>query len=268
MPDERADQGHVQFQPGAPELALLRSALAPFRQLTRPVMHGIENIPASGAVLVVGNHGLLALDMPFMIDEIHRGTGRFVRGAADNAHYAIPGWRDILTRYGAVHGTRDNCRALLAAGEAVLLYPGGGREVAKRKNEHYKLIWKERLGFVRLAVEAGCPIVPFGAVGADDFYDIVVDADHPALSPLRSLVERFGGRWDIVFPLVRGIGPTPVPRPQRLYFSFGEPVTTSQWAGRQDDTDLLRSVRDQVKSAVQRQIDLMLDEREQAQRKR
>ena len=34
-------------------------------------------------------------------------------------------------------------------GEAILVFPGGGREVMKRKDEDYVLIWKERLGFVR-----------------------------------------------------------------------------------------------------------------------
>ncbi|GGC77314.1 acyltransferase family protein [Hoyosella rhizosphaerae] len=266
MSDPHAAEGHENFQPSGLELALLRSALAPLRMLTSPVMRGVENIPASGAVMLVGNHGLFALDMPFMIDEIHRSSGRFVRGVADNAHYAVPGWRDVLTRYGAIRGTRDNCRSLLAEGEAVLLYPGGGREVAKRKNEKYKLIWKERLGFVSLAIEAGCPIVPFGAVGADDFYDIILDADHPVFAPLRKLVESRGGRWDIVWPLVRGIGPTPLPRPQRLYFSFGKPIQTSDWKGRQDDKELLRAVRDQVKSAVHNQIDALLDERDATKR--
>jgi hypothetical protein len=31
---------------------------------------------------------------------------------------------------------------------------------SKRKGEHYKLIWKERVGFARLAIEHGIPIVP------------------------------------------------------------------------------------------------------------
>eukprot|EP00959_Pyramimonas_sp_CCMP1952_P265617 5553482-Pyramimonas_sp.AAC.1 len=73
---------------------------------------------------------------------------------------------DLLARYGAVkvtklpsvpqmhpesngyinplkHATPRNCFKLLQAGQAVLLYPGGAREVAKRKNEKYKLLWKE-----------------------------------------------------------------------------------------------------------------------------
>jgi hypothetical protein len=67
-----------------------------------------------------------------------------------------------------------------------------------------------------MAIEAGCPIVPFGAVGAEDSYDILIDADSPALAPIRGVVERLGGRPEIMPPLARGIGLTPLPRPERF----------------------------------------------------
>jgi 1-acyl-sn-glycerol-3-phosphate acyltransferase len=166
---------------------LIAAALAPWRALTDPRFYGLDRIRADGAVLLVGNHTVFGmLDMPLMLGEIYRVTGRFVRGMADHAHFAVPGWRDVLVRQGGVRGTRENCRALLGASEAVLVYPGGGREVAKRKGEKYQLLWKERVGFARLAIEAGCPIVPFGAVGAEESYDILLDADSPLLAPNRA----------------------------------------------------------------------------------
>ena len=72
-----------------------------------------------------------------------------------------------MVRAGAVRGARANCRALLAAGEAVLVYPGGGREVAKRKGEENRLTWKRRTGFARMAIEHQYPVVPFASLGAD-----------------------------------------------------------------------------------------------------
>lgn len=241
------------------DVRLLRTALSPWQKLTRPRWHGLENIPRAGPVLLIGNHSAFAfLDMPLMISEIDRATGRYVRGMADNLHFAIPGWRDLLTRAGAVPGTRENCRALLAEGEAVLVYPGGGREVAKRKGEKYQLIWKQRMGFARMAVEAGCPIVPFGAVGAEDSYDIVVDADHAVFAPIRQVVEKLGGRWDVALPIARGIGPTPLPRPERLYFAFGEPIHPRQ--GMSGDEAAVRAMRDEAKAAVEALIASLLDE--------
>jgi 1-acyl-sn-glycerol-3-phosphate acyltransferase len=262
-PVQLSDGVALDRRPPPAELDALSALLAPWRALTDPAFFGLEHIPRRGAVLLVGNHSMFGLlDLPLMIDEIRRERGRFVRGLAEHAHFAVPAWRDLLVRFGAVRGTRDNCRALLNGGEAVLVYPGGGREVAKRKGEAYHLIWKQRLGFARMAIEAGCPIVPFGAVGADDSYDILIDADSPALAPVRGVVERLGGRWELAWPVARGIGLTPLPRPQRFYFAFGEPLDTRPWTGRDDDPRALRAVRDRARTAVEGRIAFLLAERE------
>jgi len=260
-PPGQLSDAQLRYRPSEADRRLIAAALAPWRALTDPRFYNLDRISAEGAVLLVGNHTVFGmLDMPLMLGEIHRVTGRFVRGMADHAHFAVPVWRDVLVRQGGVRGTRDNCRALLAAGEAVLVYPGGGREVAKRKGEKYQLLWKERVGFARLAIEAGCPIVPFGAVGAEESYDILLDADSPVLAPIRGLVERAGGRWELIPPLVRGLGPTPLPRPERFYFAFGEPIDTRAWAGQ--DEDGVRALRNEVRQAVQERIAFLLAERD------
>lgn len=243
------------------DLTVMRAVLAPLRALARPLCFGLDNIPTEGPVLLAGNHTIYGMiDAPLMADAIISHTGRFPRGLAENAHYALPGWRDMLTWGGAVRGTRDNCRALFAAGEMVLVYPGGGREVAKRKGEKYQLIWKERTGFARMAIESGVPIVPFSAIGVEEMVDIVIDADHPVLRPARALVERLGGRWELAWPpVVRGLGPTPLPRPQRFYFSFGAPITTD---GRELDDQSIRALRDEVEAAVLEGIDFLHFERD------
>jgi len=262
-PTALSDGAALDHRPSAASQRRFQAALAPWRAWTAPRFYGLEHIPTDGPVLLVGNHTIFGfLDMPLMLEEIHRLRGRFVRGLAEHAHFTVPAWRDLLTHAGAVRGTRENTRALLAAGEAVLVYPGGGREVAKRKGEKYRLIWKQRTGFARLAIEAGCPIVPFGAVGAEESYDILVDADSPVFAPVRGVVERLGGRWELAWPIARGIGPTPLPRPERFYFAFGEPVDTRPFAGRHDDEHALREVRDRVRDAVEDRIAFLLAERE------
>lgn len=70
----------------------------------------------------------------------------------------------------------------------VLLFPGGAREVNKKVGQEYQLFWKESADFVRLAARCDAIIVPFAAVGADDAYDVVLEADEllqtPILGPL------------------------------------------------------------------------------------
>jgi 1-acyl-sn-glycerol-3-phosphate acyltransferase len=258
-----SDGVRLDHRPTDVERRLAATVLAPWRALTDPRFYGLENVPLEGAVLLVGNHTIFGmLDMPLMVDELQRSRGRFVRGLAENAHFAVPAWRDLLVRFGAVRGTRENCEALLAGGEAVLVYPGGGREVAKRKGEKYQLIWKQRTGFARMAIQAGCPIVPFGAVGAEESYDILLDADSQVFAPIRGVVEKLGGRWELALPIARGLGPTPLPRPQRFFFAFGEPIETTRWAGRDDDPRALRALRDRVRTSVEERVAFLLAERE------
>ena len=133
--------------------------------------------------------------------------------------------------------------------------------MAKRKGERYQLVWKDRIGFARMAIQYGYPIIPFASVGADDAVDIVVDADNPLLLPEKIFVEKVLGSPDS-WPLLRGIGPTPIPRPERQYYWFGEQIQTTSIRGRQDDDATVRELRDSTKTAVEHSIDFLLGERE------
>jgi 1-acyl-sn-glycerol-3-phosphate acyltransferase len=224
--------------------------LEPWRRLVSPVFLGIERIPArERPLLFVGNHTLLGLlDTPLLFAEVYRRTGVFLRGLGDHGHFKVPIWGDFLRRMGAVPGTREECARLMREGEAVLVFPGGGREVAKRRGEKYRLIWKERLGFARMALRHGCTIVPFAAIGVEDALDVVFDWDDLLASPLGPLVRKLRVRPEVVMPVVKGIGPTPLPRPERLYFHFGEAIPVA----RTEDTDeAARALRDRVKAAVE-----------------
>ena len=112
-----------------------------------------------------------------------------------------------------------------------------------------------------MAIQFGYPIIPFASVGADDAVDIVINADNPLLAPERILVEKVLGSPDS-WPIWRGIGPTPIPRPERQYYWFGEPIDTMSLGGSQDDDATVRWVRDSTKAAVEYGIQFLLEERE------
>jgi 1-acyl-sn-glycerol-3-phosphate acyltransferase len=212
--------------PSAEDVGRALRLLAPIRKLINPKVYGIDNVPQQRALLV-GNHTVMGmLDSPLMCAELWE-HGIIVRSLGDHAHFKIPVWRDVLTACGVVDGTRAITSELMRRGEVILVYPGGGREVAKRKGERYKLIWKERMGFARLAIEHGYTIVPFAAVGAEEAVDIVLDGDNPLLAPTRLFAEKVLGSKDAM-PITRGIGLTPVPRPERQYYWFGEPISTER----------------------------------------
>jgi 1-acyl-sn-glycerol-3-phosphate acyltransferase len=247
-------------RPSEVELAAARLLLEPWHWLTSPKFYGTQHVPRDRPVLVVANHTVMGvLDVPFLVLGLYEQRGVFLRSMGDHLHFQVPLWRDLLARFGTVDGTRANCRALMRAGESILIFPGGGREVFKHKGEKYKLLWKERMGFARLAIEFGYPIVPAAAVGAEECYDILVDSDELRHTPIGPLLERLVPRPDEIPPLVRGLGP--LPRPERFYFHFGKPIETSQFAGQAGEDEVCFALRERVRRAVARGIRVLLAER-------
>lgn len=232
---------------------MARLLLEPWRLLTSPVFRGVEHVPADRPFLLVGNHTLMGvLDVPLMVLGLYERTGVLLRPLGDHVHFRIPVWRDLLARFGTVDGTRDNCAALMRAGESILVFPGGAREVFKHKGEQYHLIWKNRTGFAALAIAHRYPIVPFAAVGAEECYDILIDSDEMRHSPLGPVLERLTARADEIPPLVAGIGP--LPRPQRFYFRFEAPIETRKWARRAHSQAACLELRSEVARAIERGI--------------
>lgn len=253
----------VGHRPTRAEVELARLLLAPWWWLTSPCFSGLEHVPVDRPVLLAGNHSTLAvLDAPILLLGLHDRLGLFPRTVGDHVHFRVPAWRALVERFGVVDGTPANVRALMQAGETIVVFPGGAREVFKRRGEKYALIWGRRTGFARLAIEFGYPIVPFAAVGAEDLYDIVLDAEDLLRSPLGPIVRRLAPRADLVPPLVAGVGFTALPRVQRLYFHFAEPVETVPFAGRQDDPEVAFAVRERVRVAVEAGIAYLLAARE------
>ena len=237
--------------PTSAEFAAAEALLAPWRALTDPRLDGFEHLPADGRYLLVGNHTTLGLfDVPFLVLAVHRRTGVLVRSLGERQHYRVPLWRDLLSRFGTVSGTRENTRALLRAGEPVLVFPGGGREVARRRGDHYPLVWRERIGFARLAIEFGYPVVPVAMIGVDDMWDVVADSGDALYAPARALAARLDIEPDLLWPLVRGLGPTPLPRPQRIYGRLFEPIDARTFGASWEDADAARGLRDAVRAAV------------------
>lgn len=232
-----------------------------------PLVFGLDQLDLSRPALFVGNHTLYGvLDVPFIISEIYQQHQVVVRSLGDSFHFRVPLWRDMLTAYGMVLGNPANCTALMQQGESVLVFPGGAREVMRRRDEKYSLIWKRRTGFARMAIQNGYDIIPFASVGADDCFDILYDAWDMQHSDLlhellqHKTVARIFRNGDVLPPLVRGLGPTLLPRPQRFYFNFGQRISCAGLG--MGDNDLW-TLREQVAECIETQVTSLLDYREQ-----
>ena len=86
----------------APEarIDVLVSLVEPFIRVIQPKLYGVEHLPVGGFLLVC-NHTIYGLlDVPFMIAEVWKRRRIAIRGLGEHAHYAVPVWRDLLTRGG------------------------------------------------------------------------------------------------------------------------------------------------------------------------
>ncbi len=257
------------FRP--PSLRTMGRVTALQRRYFAATLEGAENVDPQRPGLFVGNHALMGvLDSPLFVYELYRQTGVFPRSLGDHFHFPTPVWGKLVTRFGAVPGTRENCRRLMESGQHVLVFPGGAREVAKRRDEINKLVWKKRTGFVYMAIEQGFDIIPFASLGCDEAYDIVYDGDDFANGWLgkrllgNDKVNSLMRGGDLFMPLVKGIGPTLLPKAEPFHFSIGKPIPTAHLQGQENDPAVLWQLREQVSDAITGMLSSM-DEARKAQ---
>jgi hypothetical protein len=106
-------------------------------------------------------------------------------------------------------------------------------------------------------------------VGAEDAYDVLLDSSDYMQTPLgralkaSGLADRYLRGGDEFPPLVRGLGLTVIPRPEKLYFSIGKPIDMARYQGEGDDPAVLRRARERVVRAVTRLITELREHRAQ-----
>ena len=221
-----------------------------YRDYFRAEVSGIENVPAGGRVLLVANH---SGQLPF--DGVVIGAAMFlkadppraVRSMVERFVPTVPFASYLLSRWGQITGTPENCRRLLQNDEAILVFPEGARGISKPFSKRYQL-QEFGLGFLRLALETGTPIVPIGVVGAEE--------QAPSIN-VKPLARLLGAPSFPVVPYPPFVPLVPLPTKYRLY--FGEPM---EFTGDPDDDDeVLTAMAAEVKAAIAALIERGLAER-------
>ena len=137
----------------------------------RAEVRGLGNVPEEGPVLLVGNHsgGNLTPDTGVftLAFSTYFGVERPFYQLAHNLVLSMPGL-SFLRKYGTVAASHENARKALQAGAAVLVYPGGDYEVHRPSWEGDRVDFGGRKGFLRLALDAGVPIVPVVSIGGQE----------------------------------------------------------------------------------------------------
>jgi 1-acyl-sn-glycerol-3-phosphate acyltransferase len=213
-----------------------------YRFYFRVETFGIENIPR-GRVLLVANH---SGQLPF--DGLNIGGAllfdldppRITRSMIEHFVPTLPFVSYILSRWGQIVGTPENCQRLLQDEEAVLVFPEGAAGVSKPFSKRYQL-QPFGHGFMRLALQTGAPIVPIAVIGAEE--------QAPAIN-----VEALAALFKVpAFPLM----PVPpffpiLPLPARYRIHFGEPLSFS--ADPDLDAEEMEPLVNQVRGTIQSMI--------------
>ncbi|MFF8372293.1 lysophospholipid acyltransferase family protein [Streptomyces lydicus] len=189
------------------------------RVLYRPKVEGMERIPATGPVILAGNH-VTFIDSLFLSLVVKRpvyfiGKDEYVTGKGVKGR--LMAW--FFTSAGMIPVDRDGGhggvaalmtgRRVLEQGKAFGIYPEGTRSPDGR-------LYRGRTGIARLALMTGAPVVPFAMVGTDK------------VQP--------GGKGR--------------PRIAPVTVRFGEALDFSRYDGMDRDRYVLRAVTDEVMSDV------------------
>ncbi|XP_014242341.1 transmembrane protein 68 [Cimex lectularius] len=122
-------------------------------------IRGMENIPEDEAVLFVYYHGTLPVDLYYFIARIYLVTNKLIHTVGDRFLFNVPGWSIISEGIKVIPGTLQTCSAILKEGNSLAISPGGVFE-AQFGGPDYRLMWKRRLGFAKVALDAKVSIVP------------------------------------------------------------------------------------------------------------
>jgi len=197
---------------GAPGLyrllrATLPSVVMPFFKVT---VEGLEHVPATGPAVIAGNH-LSFIDSFVLGLALPRPL--YYLGKSDYWESARTRW--LVAGAGVVPVYRDggdrgegSLRAgvqLLRRGDLLGIYPEGTRSPDGR-------LYRGKTGPVRMALEAGAPVVPFGIIGSD-----------LAMPQDRRVIRR-----------------------APITLRFGRPIDLSRYHDRRTDPLVLRSATDEI----------------------
>ena len=174
-------------------LPLLRATMSRYH---RAEVRGLEHIP-DGPALLVGNHsgGTVIVDTFLFALEFYAKFGpdrRFHQLAHDvAARLPFTGIR----RFGVLAASHDNARKAFDAGAPVLVYPGGDYETFRPSWHSDRIEFGGRKGFIRLALEAGVPIVPVVSIGGQETALFVTRGERAARLWASWWKRRSGPKW-------------------------------------------------------------------------
>jgi 1-acyl-sn-glycerol-3-phosphate acyltransferase len=189
------------------------------RLVFRPRIEGLENVPATGAAIVAGNH--LSFSDHFLMPAILKRRITFL---AKKEYFTGPGVKGRLTAFffrsaGQIPVDRTGKEAgqaaireglgVLSKDELLGIYPEGTRS-------HDGRLYKGKVGVAVMALKSGVPVIPCAMIGT-------FEAQPPG-------------------KVIPNIHPVTI--------RFGEPLDFSRYEGMENEKAILRAITDEIIYAI------------------
>lgn len=224
---------------------LPRFLLEILRKYFRLEIEGVENIPRRGAVILAPNHsGYTGFDAFLLGHVVQQEAKRIPRVLTHHFWFLTETTAIPANKMGFTEATYENGINALKKGNAIVLFPEGEQGNFKPTTERYQLQEFKR-GFVRMALEAQCPIVPVVILGAEE--------THINLKKLKFTKFLKGS----VIPLPLNV----IPLPAKWRIRFLEPITLPYKPSAVNDPDLVHEIAQDIQERMQTAVEEEIQKR-------
>ncbi len=227
-------------------------------------VQGVDRVPASGPVLLVGNHngGVMPVDTVLTVLALRDrfGPSRAVYLLGHDLLAFDPVGRRLASKFGILRASHESASKALRAGRIVIVYPGSDLDSWRPFRDRYRAQLAGRTGFIRLAIRERVPLVPVVSVGTHEQLYV--------LSSGRWIARRLGLKQRLrceAFPVVLALpwgltsGFFPyLPLPAQTTVCFGQPIHWDSTSARDADDPLVLARRyEEVEHAMQSMLDAL-----------
>ena len=228
----------------------------------RMEIEGWEKLPPPPALLVGIHSGA-----PFVWDAWtvgiqwwrRFGYERPLHGTAHDMLMAAPGIGAYFRKMGVLPAAPDSIAAALAEGRDVALWPGGEVDSLRQWTDRDKAVLAGRKGFVRMAINAGVPIVPISTVGGPDSMPVIFSGRRLAKLLQLDKIARLK-KFPIVLSAPWGLSPAILPEfplPTKIRTAFQDPIEVEHDPERANDEDYVDAKYEEVRESIQNGMDAL-----------
>jgi 1-acyl-sn-glycerol-3-phosphate acyltransferase len=222
----------------------------------RMEIEGWENLPEP-PVLLIGIHA----GAPFPWDAWtvgiqwwrHFGRARPLHGTAHDALMATPMIGAYFRKMGVLPAAADSMTTALAEGRDVALWPGGERDSLRHWTKRDDAVLAGRMGFIKLAIRSGVPIVPVSTVGGPDSMPVLATGRRLARVLQLDKFARIK-MFPIALQAPWGISPAllpEIPFPTKIRTAFQAPIDVGSDASLAEDQEHVEAKYREVCDSLQ-----------------